>query len=411
VVLRRLLISCICLLSLLVALIGASMADANVHLGSVVQPAGSSATSCLTEFVIVEAASDPSVPYAAPPGERKLTQWEVSTTHGTAGAAVTLVILRPAAGSYDVVATDTEVLPSPLPADGVASFRPASPIAVGGGEVLGLYSSTPGGVDCFFAGGTTSAGGSAAALAAPVPPAPGQTLPVVLPPSSGGVILNVAATLHGDQDVGVTTAASPANVTVGALALLRSTVTNHGPESDPVAFTDTVPAGLTVDSVFAGPNRCATAGQTVTCTIDGLAPGQSAPVSILVTPTAAGSFLNDVSVAPQAGTADPVSGDDSAAARLDVAPPPASGPTPPGERKTPRACVVPNLRRLLLATVKRLLGPLGCKAGKVRHAHNRKIARGKVIRTTPKRGTYSAGRRIGLVVSSGPPRRHRHRHG
>jgi beta-lactam-binding protein with PASTA domain len=76
---------------------------------------------------------------------------------------------------------------------------------------------------------------------------------------------------------------------------------------------------------------------------------------------------------------------------------------------TARACVVPNLQRVRVAYARRLLGPLGCKAGKVRHLHSRKVAKGAVIRTTPKRGTYAAGRRVGLIVSSGPLRHRPHR--
>jgi uncharacterized repeat protein (TIGR01451 family) len=405
--LRRFSISCIFLLTALLALIGAAGAAADVQIGSAVPPAESTTTSCINGLVIVQFTSDPGIPYAPPPGDRQLTRWEMNTSGDVAGAAVTLVVLRPAEeGSYDVLATDTEALPDPLPADEVASFRPVSPIPVSGGDVLGLYST--GGVNCFFDGGTTPTAASIAALGAAVAPAPGQSLEPILTPSSGGATLNLAATLHGDQDLGVTTAASPAGPTVGGLALFRSTITNRGPEATPVTFTDTVPSGLAVDAVFAGANSCTTAGQTVTCTIEGLAVGQSTPVSVLVTPTAAGSYVNTVSVTPQAGTVDPMPADDSASARLDVAPPAATN-----EKSTPidtntRACVVPNLRRVKIGPVRRLLGPLGCKLGKVRHVRNPKVAKGTLIRTTPGPGTYAAGRRIGLVVSSGPPRRRHH---
>jgi hypothetical protein len=408
--LRRFSISCIFLLTALLALIGAAGAAADVQLGSAVPPAGSTTTSCINGLVIVQLTSDPGIPYTPPPGDRQLTRWEMSTSGDVAGAAVTLVVLRPAEeGSYDVLATDTEALPDPLPADEVASFRPVSPIPVSGGDVLGLYST--GGVNCFFGGGATPTAASIAALGAAVAPAPGQSLESILPPSSGGATLNLAATLHGDQDLGVTTASSPAGPTVGALALLRSTITNRGPEATPFTFTDTVPSGLRIESVFAGANSCTTAGQTVTCTIEGLAVGQSAPVSVLVTPTAPGSYVNAVSVTPQAGTADPTPADDSASARLDVASPATTNTnpktTPPGTNT--RDCKVPNLRRFKVGPARRLLGPLGCKPGKVRHVHNRKVAKGTLIRTTPGPGTYAAGRRVGLVVSSGPPRRRHHR--
>jgi hypothetical protein len=60
-------------------------------------------------------------------------------------------------------------------------------------------------------------------LAAPTVPTPGQTLsptPFRWPP---GYRLNLAATLEGDQDAAIASSASPADATVGALAVLGST--------------------------------------------------------------------------------------------------------------------------------------------------------------------------------------------
>jgi hypothetical protein len=175
---------------------------------------------------------------------------------------------------------------------------------------------------------------------------------------------------------------------------------------------------LTVDSAVVGSGSCTTAGQTVSCAIRDLGVGQSAPVTILATPSAAGSYVNTVSVAPADDLVDHAPADDSASATLEVAAAPAAMTT--GKTSTPatgttqkprpstRACLVPNLRRVPPATARHLLRRLACKAGKIRHTHNCKVAKGAVIRTSTKPGTYVAGRRVGLVVSSGPPR-HRHR--
>lgn len=408
---RRISFSLACLMVAASALVGATVAEADVQLGSVVRPAGSGATPCIPGFAFAQASSAPGIPYVVPAGKRQLTRWEVSTAEARAGVPVTLLLLRPAGGgSYDVLATDAETLPTPLPPDGVAAFTPPSPLAVSGGEVLGLNSST-GGLACVFTEGATPSAAAIYPLEAPVAPAPGQTLMPFGTKPAEGVTLNLAATLRGDQDLGVATSASPASVTVGALALLRSTVTNHGVESTPISFTDTVPAGLSIDSAFAGSNECATDGQTVDCTIEGLAAGQSASVSVLVTPSAPGSYANQATVATQPGIVDPAPADDSASARLDVAAASAGGPPapPPPPGPGPRACVVPDLRGLPPASARRLLRPLGCRPGKVRRAHSGKVARGKIIRTSPKPGTYAARRKLGLVVSAGP-RRHGHRH-
>jgi hypothetical protein len=421
VALRRFSFSLICLVAALTALAGATTADADVILGSVVQPPGSRADQCPARTAFAQLTSDPSTPYTVPAGDWTLTRWEVNATNYSLPALdVTLVILRPAsAGTYDVLATDTEAMPPTLPLDDVVSFTPPSPLAVSGGDLLALYTSSPG-LSCFFGAGATPGAATIAELSAPTLPTPGQTLSSTGLNWPPGNRLNLAATIEGDQDVGVAASASPADATVGALAVLGSTVTNHGPEWGPITFADTVPPGLTIESAVAGSGSCATAGQTVGCEIEGLAVGQSAPVSILVTPTAAGSYVNTVLVAPAPGTVDPAPGDDSASATLRVAPA-ATGPTTPASPSTPArgstgtimspaTCVVAGLRRVPLPTARRLLLRLGCEAGKVRHAHSRKVAKGAVIRTAPGRGTYAAGRRVGLVVSSGPPRQRRHRH-
>jgi hypothetical protein len=412
--LRRFSFSLICLATALAALIGAGAADAEIHLGSAVQPAGSTPRPCGLGAVFIQGTMGPSISYTVPAESGKLTSWEVNTVSSTVGAPLTLVVLRPAwEGSYEVVATDAETLPSPLPAGGVAAFALASPIAVEPGDTFGLSLDAPG-ANCFFEGGATSSLDELEGFLSSGPVVPGETLQPY-GRSAGGYRLNLALTLRTEQEVGVTTTASPATATVGAFAVLGSTVAGHGPDSGPITFTDTVPAGLRVDSAVAGSGACTTTGQTVVCTIEGLAAGESAPVEVLVTPTAAGSYANTVSVAPQPGTADPAPADDSASATLDVAAASMTTSTKKATDKTPttdttaRACVVPDLRRVRVANARRLLGPLGCKAGKVRRVHNRKIAKGKVIRTSPKPGTYVAGLRVGLVVSSGPSR-HRHRH-
>lgn len=412
--LRRFSISCICMVTALVALTCAAAADADLQLGSVAPPAGAAPESCPPDVVVIQETADPNISYIVPVGGGLLTRWELNVASGGGGAPATLVVLRPAGeGTYEILATDTETPPFPPPPGGVSSFTLASPIAVDAGDTFAIFSEAAGAV-CYFHGGATPAADTLRAIPASEPPAPGRTLPTGGAKSPAGFRMNLAVRIEDEQDLGVTTAASPADVTVGALAVLGSTVTNHGPETGPVTFTDAVPAGLTVGTALAGGGSCSTAGQTVSCKIEGLAVGQSAPVDILVTPTAAGSYVNTVSVAPRAGIVDPSPADDSASARLDVAARTASTNTETAPDTTARtgpntrACIVPSLRQVKLGSARSLLGPLGCTAGKVRHVHNRKVAKGTVVRTSPRPGTYAAGRRVGLVVSSGPPRHRRH---
>lgn len=193
-----------------------------------------------------------------------------------------------------------------------------------------------------------------------------------------------------EGDVGVSTSTAPTTGLAGDLALLSSLVVNRGGSSALVAFTDTVPDGLTINSAAAGSGRCSTTGQTVSCRIL-VAPADSAPVNIVVTPTAAGTYLNKVAIV---STEDPNPGNDSASATLTVA----EAVAPP---RAP-ACTVPALKRMPLRVARRVLKILLCRPGKAKRVHSRAVKKGQVIRTTPKPGTYAAGKGVALLVSSGP---------
>ena len=57
-----------------------------------------------------------------------ITQWQTVVAAGdAAGASLEFVVLRPAAGEYTVVGTDTRALTSPLPADGSRPLHVAHP--------------------------------------------------------------------------------------------------------------------------------------------------------------------------------------------------------------------------------------------------------------------------------------------
>jgi uncharacterized protein DUF11/PASTA domain-containing protein len=192
------------------------------------------------------------------------------------------------------------------------------------------------------------------------------------------------------------------------VALLSSTVTNNGSATQPITFTDLVPAGMTVDSAGAGGGLCSTSGQTVTCTISDLAVGQSEPVDVLVTPSAAGSYTNAVSVALPVDDNDPDLSNNSASAGLSVAPapvPPSSGGPPPVSPPpvTPSGqtshCIVPKLKGVSGSFAKIVLEDLGCKVT-IKHKHSR-IHKGDVIGTSPGAGTYAEQTTIIVKVSSG----------
>lgn len=387
----------------LLLLAAPAAASADSTLGTTAEPAGASASNCFGN-VIGQLTSDPSTPYTVPAGGGEITGWQTNTTDATAGAPLTFVVLKPLGGnSYSVVGLDSEDLPTPLPADSIASYTLATPIAVSGGETLGLYSTSSSGANCYWDGTSTPQGDSLIALGdGMTAPSSGQILNEATGPSptSGPQFtLDLAATLVASQDVGVTTSTLPTSASPGNLAVLASMVSNAGPDSAPITFIDNVPAGLQIDSVAAGPGSCVVTGQTVTCTIIGLSPGQSAPVEIVVTPSAAGNYANAVSVAAR-GLTDSNPVNNTASAVLAVAAPITSASA--GSAR----CVVPALKGIPAAFARRVLGLLGCTVGKVKTVHSH-VAKGAVIAASPHAGTYAAGRVIALQVSSGPKRTHK----
>jgi hypothetical protein len=366
-------------------------------LGSSTQPANALPGLCDSNFVYVQETSDPSVPYQVLGDGDRITGWQTDTDlPGTnAGAAVTFLVLRPTGpGSYDLVGHDTETLPDPLPASGVASFDLVNPIVAAGGDKLALYSADH--AVCFFGFGATPAGARVSGLTAPATFTSGEPLSQSMGGSPGGLELNLSATVDpAPQDVAVATGA--AGVVAGNYAVLPATVTDNGPSSRPVTFTDTVPAGLAVVAAVTSGGPCTTAGLVVSCTVAGLHAGQSAPVSIVVGTSTPGSYTNVATVA--SSTTDPNTANNTAGAPLVVTAAPTQAPTP-APAPTPK-CVVPSLKKVPLSAAKKILKLLGCKVGKTKKAHSSAVAKGLIVKTSPKAGTYAAGRTIALTESSG----------
>lgn len=348
--------------------------------------------------------SDATTPYTVP-GGGQITQWQTSTAGdpaGAAGTSVTFAVVTAPGSGGTVVGADTETLPNPLPAGGVARFTLSAPLTVSAGDTLAIYSSSllHG---CFFAGGTTPTGDTLQALTdASPPPIAGQQLTVAAPQSPSGYALNLAATFTPtvapvSEDAAVSTALSVNSMVVDHAALLSWTVTNDGPGTGPITFTDDLPAGLSIIATAAGLGTCSETGQVVTCTISSLASGQSVPVNVVVRAAAAGNQNNSVSVAVGAGVTDPVSSNNMASATIDVVP-----------QKTPsvRRCTVPRLANTPSQEAGTVLRDLGCKV-RITHRRSKTIARGRTIRTNPKHGKYAFHKVVTVVVSSGPERRTR----
>jgi len=386
------------------AVAGAS--TSTTTLGSIVKPGNASTVPCEPTSLYGLATS---ADYVGT-GGGLVTSWSVNAAGDRSGTE-TLYVLAPNGSDYTVVGSDTETIPTVIPADGTVTFTLASPITAASGDTFGITASGTGDVNCAW---TTAPGIDEAFVALGAAPSVGQS---IAPADASGLQVDLAVTLTSlAEDVAVSTAAGPSNAVVNNEALLSSTVTDNGPDAAPTTFTDAVPAGLAIDAVAAAGGTCNTVGQVVTCTFASLAVGASAPVEIVVTPAAAQSYVNTVSVADASGVTDPDLSNNSASASLVVAAPVAPTSTTPtsvtptsvapaATMAAARACVASNLKGLSEKVVKKLLPALGCKVGKIKKASSKTVAKGDVISTTPGSGAHAPGTKVTLTVSSGKPKK------
>jgi hypothetical protein len=375
-----------------IGLLAVPVASASaLTLGSTTLPSGASPGPCEAGALIVQKATDSAYTYTVPSAGGAIVSWSLSTLDGTAGAPVTLAVLRPTgAKSFTVVGIDQETLPNPLPAGGVATFKIASPITATGGDVLGLTST--GGSGCDFGSGVLTAADTAylVGLESATVPTVGATYEAAV--EGEHIILSVSAELLQSQDDGVTAAAMPSSITAGGIAEYAFTVSNAGVGNGPISFSDAVPSGLTILSAVAGSGTCAVAGQTVSCTISGLQPGSSAPVLIIVSAASSGSFADAASVSST--LQDPNPANNSASATLNV-----SSPAPT------TTCKTVKLAGVTLSIAKLVIPALDCKLGKIKHATSKTVKKGLVITTSPGAGKMlSAGTAVNVTISSGRPK-------
>jgi hypothetical protein len=391
------------LLSVLVVTLAlpAAASASTTTLGSIVEPTGASGASCNSAPVDGETLvlGQDTTAYEVGAGGGEITSWSVNATGDTGVGTETLYVLAPSGPGYTVVGTDTETIPSVIPTGGTLTFTLASPIMVQSGDTFALSATGAGSIYCAWSSADPSdsvfvalATGSTVELASQIDPG--------APSVASGVLLDLAVTLiPSNNDLAVTTAAGPSNAIVNNDALLSSTVTDNGPNAGPATFTDAVPAGLAIDAVAAAGGTCSIAGQLVTCAFSSLAAGASTPVEIVVTPVAAESYKNTVSLAGPTGATDPNTANNTATATLVAS---AATITP---SLATRECVPTNVKGLSEKVVKRLLPSFGCKLGKIKKASSKTVAKGDVISLKPGSGPHAPGTKVALTVSSGKPKK------
>jgi hypothetical protein len=362
---------------------------ATFTIGSTTEPGGASVNACGGVGVYLQ--TGPSTELLAAGGQ--VTQWQTNTDGAKAGDPIALVAASPQSGGiWKIDAIDWEKVPSP--AGGVVTFTPANPMMVSDGDALGVAGGTTASSSTTVCGWTSTGGFSfTGAILGSLAPTVGEAYEPLLQAS---IQANFSATVVANEDSSVTTTAQPATVSAGSDAVLSSTVRDNGPASNPLTFVDAVPAGLTIDAVDTAAGSCTTLGQQVTCTLSGISSGQSGAVNVIVTPTAAGSYTNTVTLSQPTGAADPSTANNTASAILTA-----------NAVVVPR-CNVPNLAKLPVSTVKSLLGSLGCKAGSVTKAYSSSVPKGDVIKTTPGKGAYAAATSVSITESKGrrPKKKH-----
>jgi hypothetical protein len=376
---RRLLVTVAAALGVLVF---SSTAGAE-QLGITQAPSAASTGTCFA--VILQATSDTSTPYTIPTGGGLITQWQTWTVGDTAGSNLTLLVLQPTSSTtWTVAGESTETIPSPLPTNHIASFTLSTPIRASAGDTLALYSSS--GDVCWYEGGATPSGDALdSATGSPLPPAAGQT--VTYSTTSGAdYALNVGATLAQTVDAGVQTSTFPSTVDVASGALLSSVVTNSGPDVGPITFVDQLPSGLQIKSASTAGGTCAVSGQTVTCAINGLPVGESTTVNVVVMAAKAGRYAADSTVSVASGLTDPNAANNSTSATLVFA-------------ALPQQCIVPGLRKAVLASARTLLKELGCRVRVVDQPSS--VKKGLVISVRGGVRAYPYQQLVTLLVSSG----------
>ena len=191
-----------------------------------------------------------------------------------------------------------------------------------------LDSATPTQGSCSESGGTVTCnlGGVGAGASA------SSSILVAVDPSTRGTITNTASvsasepdpdasnnsatqdtTVNAQADLSITKADSPDPVIAGINLQYILSATNNGPsDATGVTLTDTLPAGVVLDSATPTQGSCSESGGTVTCNLGGVGAGASASSSILVAvdPSTRGTITNTASVS--ASEPDPDASNNSA---------------------------------------------------------------------------------------------------
>jgi Domain of unknown function DUF11 len=389
-------------LAVLLAIAASAPASAStVTIGSLASSdPGTKCESIPQSLFIVQTAAEAGS-YTVPAGGGIITSW--STSFGEAGAPLSLIVVHTTSNptQLSMVGSDSETLPTPIAADHISTFTPASPILTEPGDIIGLQ--LPGGskAACFSEGGVGDdvLDGLAGGLT------PGSVL-TTTGEAPTKILLNVSATITQSVDLALSEAVTPSSGPPG-VALIALTPSDLGPAVVPATVTDVVPSGLAVLGAATSGGECSVAGQAVTCEL-GHVPlaGAGTPpvVDIVVSSSSPGVYSNQALI--QAPLTDSNPANNATSATFTVTAPVAAATTPPAAATTPSAagCNVVTLKGTPLTVAEAVLGALHCTVGKVAHVASKTVAKGLVIGTAPGAGAHPAGTKVAITVSSGKPK-------
>jgi uncharacterized repeat protein (TIGR01451 family) len=171
-------------------------------------------------------------------------------------------------------------------------------------------------------------GGATAFFEVPAPtqisanvPTNAVTGPISVTAPAGTATTSSNFVVFTTADLAVTQTAAPDPVTAGDLLTYTITVTNGSPkEATDVRLTNTLPASVQFVSANSSQGSCSPVGGKVACSLGLLSDAATATVTIVVTPTAAGTITNQVTVTT--ATPDSDMSNNSSSRKTTVLPPP-----------------------------------------------------------------------------------------
>ena len=212
----------------------------------------------------------------------------------------TFVASAPAATTPDFVVTATPANRATTPGGGVEYTVTVTPLAGFAGLVSLSASGLPGNVSAAFNPVSLNIDGNSSKTSV-LTITTGASTPLgdhtlTITGTNAGTMRTAQVVLQvispTSVDLGITKSASPNPAEVGLNLSYRIVVTNNGPATATnVSVTDNLPTGVPVVSTATSQGSCSGTGPVI-CAIGNLSSGNSAVVTIVVTPASAGQISN-----------------------------------------------------------------------------------------------------------------------